>query len=45
VKVDVMPKGMKSFIATSDQQGREQNKGSNPLLVKPLLKSWLFFKS
>jgi hypothetical protein len=39
VKVDVMPEGMKSFIATSDLQGREQIKIRIALWVKPLLKS------
>jgi hypothetical protein len=32
VKVDAMPKGIKSFIATSDLHGREQNKESNRLV-------------
>lgn len=32
VKVDVMPKGVKTFIATSDLQGREQNKDLNRLV-------------
>ncbi|MGK0234508.1 MAG: Icc protein [Psychroserpens sp.] len=32
VKVDVMPQGMNSFIATSDLQGRELNKESNRLV-------------
>ena len=36
VKVDVMPKGVKTFIATSDLQGREQNKESNQLVGEAL---------
>jgi hypothetical protein len=32
VKVDVMPQGMNSFVATSDLQGRELNKENNRLV-------------
>jgi Icc protein len=32
VKVDVMPEGIKSFVVTSDLQGRELNKVNNRLV-------------